>query len=180
MGYFQPRHPLFRARLIALTSAGQIGKGTEGIFTTIENFPAGTLVLWVMVVGLLAYALFRFASTFFDIENHGSDSKGWAKRIGHAGSAIGHLVLAWSAYQFATAGGDSGDGGAGSCGWYPDDDLRADWSLAFLALRFSSRRSSKRRRAGPRIHAAHQWARHHHRHACSVGSATSRARWFSS
>lgn len=97
--------------LIALTSAGRISQGTNGIFLAIEDFPAGTVVLWIMVAGLIAYAMFRFASTFFDIEHNGSDGKGIAKRIGHAGSAIGHLALAWSALAFATnSGGSSGDG----------------------------------------------------------------------
>lgn len=96
--------------LIALTSAGKISEGTNGIFLAIKDFPLGTAVLWLMVLGLFGYALFRFASTAFDIENHGSDKTGWAKRIGHAGSAIGHLALAYSAYKFATSGSDSGGG----------------------------------------------------------------------
>src|SRR5690606_18653854 len=57
--------------LIALTSAGRIAQGTNGIFRAIQDFPLGTAILWLMVVGLLAYALFRFASLFFDIENNG-------------------------------------------------------------------------------------------------------------
>lgn len=65
------------------------------------------------MVGLLAYALFRFASPLFDIENNGSDAKGWGKRVGHAGSGIAHLVLAWTAYQFAT-GSPSGNGSGAS------------------------------------------------------------------
>lgn len=96
--------------LIALTSAGRIAQGTNGIFRAIQDFPLGTAILWLMVVGLLAYALFRFASLFFDIENNGSDGKGWAKRVGHGGSAIGHLALAYSSYKFATSGSDSGGG----------------------------------------------------------------------
>ena len=96
--------------LIALTSAGRIAEGTNGIFNAIQDFPAGTAILWLMVIGLLAYALFRFASTFFDVEHHGSDAKGWAHRLGHAGSAIGHLALAFSAYKFATSGTDDGGG----------------------------------------------------------------------
>lgn len=96
---------------IALTSASAISEGTDGIFQAIENFPAGTAILWLMVVGLLAYALFRFASPVFDIENNGSDAAGWGKRIGHAGSGIGHLVLAWTAYKFASGTPEgSGDG----------------------------------------------------------------------
>ncbi|MFN2100739.1 DUF1206 domain-containing protein [Altererythrobacter sp. MF3-039] len=111
VGYFSRAILYTVLGLIALTSVGEISKGTDGIFRAIENFPAGTLILWLMVIGLLAYALFRFASTFLDIENHGSDAVGWGKRLGHAGSAIGHLALAWSSYQFATSGSGS-DGGA--------------------------------------------------------------------
>lgn len=96
--------------LIALTSAGKISEGTNGIFQAIKDFPLGTAILWLMVLGLFGYALFRFASTAFDIENHGSDKTGWAKRLGHAGSAIGHLALAYSAYKFATSGSESGGG----------------------------------------------------------------------
>lgn len=97
--------------LVALTSAGAISEGTDGIFKAIEDFPAGTVILWVMVIGLFGYSLFRFASPAFDIENQGSDTVGWATRIGHAGSGIGHLALAWSAFQFAnSSGGGSGDG----------------------------------------------------------------------
>lgn len=109
-GYFSRAILYSVLGLIALTSVGEISKGTDGIFNAVQNFPAGTFILWVMVVGLLAYALFRLASTFFDIENHGSDTVGWGKRIGHAGSAIGHLVLAWTAYIFATGGSNAGSG----------------------------------------------------------------------
>ncbi len=110
VGYFSRAILYAVLGLIALTSAGAIGDGTDGIFKAIEDFPLGTIVLWLMVVGLLAYALFRFASTFLDIEHQGSDAKGWGKRIGHFGSAVGHVALAWSAYQFATTGRDEGNG----------------------------------------------------------------------
>ncbi|MEM7688205.1 MAG: DUF1206 domain-containing protein [Pseudomonadota bacterium] len=98
--------------LIAITSAGQISEGTDGIFKAIENFPAGTAILWIMVVGLTFYALFRFASPVFDIENEGQDAKGWGKRLGHAGSGIGHLALALSAFQFANSTASGSGGGA--------------------------------------------------------------------
>ena len=116
VGYFSRAILYTVLGLIALTSASEIAEGTNGIFMAIEDFPLGTAILWIMVVGLTAYALFRFASTFFDIENHGSDAKGWGKRIGHAGSAIGHLALAFSAYKFATSEGQSGSGSGSSSG----------------------------------------------------------------
>ena len=115
-GYFSRAILYSVLGLIALTSAGKVAEGTDGIFLAIEEFPAGTAILWIMTIGLVGYALFRFASTAFDIENQGSDSKGWAKRIGHTGSGIGHLALAWSAAQFAKAegAGDGGEGGGGA------------------------------------------------------------------
>ena len=81
VGYFSRAILYSVLGLIALTSAGRISEGTNGIFQAIRDFPLGTAILWLMVVGLLAYALFRFASTFFDIENHGTDTKGWAMRV---------------------------------------------------------------------------------------------------
>ena len=116
VGYFSRAILYSVLGLIALTSADKIAEGTNGIFRAIEDFPAGTPILWLMVIGLFAYALFRFCSTFFDIENQGSDTKGWAKRIGHAGSGIGHLALAYSAFQFANSSGSGGSGGGSGGG----------------------------------------------------------------
>lgn len=96
--------------LIALTNVERIGSGADGIFRAIWDFPLGTVILWLMVVGLAGYALFRLASAIFDIEHHGSDKRGRAERLGHAGSGIGHLALAWSAARFAMEGHASGDG----------------------------------------------------------------------
>lgn len=115
VGYFSRAILYIMLGFIALTSASAISEGTDGIFRAIENFPGGTVVLWIMVVGLFFYAMFRLCSPLFDIENNGSDAKGWGKRIGHAGSAVGHLALAWSAYKFASSsGGGSGGGGSGA------------------------------------------------------------------
>ena len=114
VGYFSRAILYFVLGLIALTSASKIEEGTNGIFRAIKDYPAGTAILWIMVIGLIAYALFRFCSPLFDIENTGSDSKGWAKRIGHAGSGIAHLALAYSAYKFATSSGSSGGSGSGA------------------------------------------------------------------
>ena len=116
VGYFSRAILYSVLGLIALTSADRIAEGTNGIFLAIEDYPAGNAILWLMFVGLTAYALFRFASTFFDIENNGSDAKGWGKRLGHAGSGIGHLALAFSAYKFASDNSTGGSGGGQSGG----------------------------------------------------------------
>lgn len=108
VGYFSRAILYFVLGLIAITSSDKIAEGTNGIFRAIEEYPAGTAILWIMVVGLIAYAIFRFCSLLFDIENNGSDTTGWGKRVGHAGSALAHLALAYSAYRFATSGSDGG------------------------------------------------------------------------
>lgn len=110
VGYFSRAILYFVLGLIALTSADRIAEGTNGIFRAIQDYPVGTVILWIMVIGLLAYALFRFCSPLFDIENQGSDSEGWAKRLGHGGSGIAHLALAYSAFQFANSGSGSSGG----------------------------------------------------------------------
>ena len=140
IGYFSRAILYSVLGLIALTSASRIAEGTNGIFRAIEDYPAGQAILWIMVIGLTAYALFRFASTFFDIENNGSDTKGWAKRIGHAGSGIGHLALAFSALQFANSdgggsgGGSGGSGGGGGAQEAASGVLSMDFGGAILGL----------------------------------------------
>ena len=109
VGYFSRAVLYMVLGSLALSSAGGMAEGTDGIFLAVERLPGGTVLLWILVVGFFAYALFRLASLLFDIENEGSDTTGWTKRIGHTGSAVGHLVLGWTAWAFAT-GAPSGEG----------------------------------------------------------------------
>ena len=95
---------------LALTSA-QGENGPESAFTWLQDVPLGETVLYLAALGLLGYSLFRFASFLFDVENHGTDTKGILERIGHAGSAVAHLVLAYTAFQFARGTEQSGSGG---------------------------------------------------------------------
>lgn len=99
---------------LALTSAGKVPEGTQGIFDAIEEIPAGNAILWIMVVGLAAYAIFRLLTAVFDLEHEGSDGKGLAKRAGHLGSGIGHTALAYTAYKIATYEGAAEGSGGGA------------------------------------------------------------------
>lgn len=100
--------------LIALGAIGQISEGTHGIFETVYEMPGGKLLSWVLAIGLIGYAIFRFASVAFDIEHNGSDWKGWGQRLGHGASGIGHLALAWTAFTFATGTASSAGTNGGS------------------------------------------------------------------
>ena len=96
---------------LALSTAGG-DKGPEGAFNWLQDAPLGVPVLYLAALGLLAYALYRLSSLMFDVDNHGTDGKGVAVRIGHGASAVAHLLLAWTAFQFAQGGEQSGSGGA--------------------------------------------------------------------
>lgn len=100
---------------LALVGGAVRGNGTDDVFSFVRDIPLGPAILAGAAVGLLGYGLYRIASPLFDIEHHGSDWKGIAHRLGHAGSAIGHLILAVTAIQIAmNSQGQSGGGGSGA------------------------------------------------------------------
>lgn len=93
----------------ALTTAG--GQGTSDVLQQIKDAPAGTVLLYLVGIGLAGYGVFRLYGAYMDLQGHGSDSKGLAVRIGHAGSGLAHLVLAYVAFR--AAGGSAAGGGGG-------------------------------------------------------------------
>ena len=98
---------------IALTTAGDAAGGGSAVYDYLQEVPLGNTILWLMAIGLLAYAAFKFLSAFVDIQNRGHDTKGAFKRVGDAASGVAHLFLAYACYQFATGEKQSsaGDGG---------------------------------------------------------------------
>ena len=93
---------------LALSSREAVKEGPRAVFSFVQDMPVGSLLLYLSALGLLGYALFRFASTFLDIEHHGTGKTGIAKRLGHLGSGVAHVVLAYTAFQFANGGGSGG------------------------------------------------------------------------
>lgn len=92
-------------------SATNGDKGPEGAFNWLQDIPLGIPLLYAGAIGLLAYGLYRLCSLLFDIENHGTDARGVTHRMGHGASAVAHLVLAWTAFQFAQGNKQSASGG---------------------------------------------------------------------
>lgn len=87
---------------LALSTAGKAKDGQNAVFDLLQGVPLGEPLLYLVAVGLLAYAAFKAIDAASDIENHGDDAAGKAKRLGSGASALTHLVLAYTAYQFAT------------------------------------------------------------------------------
>jgi hypothetical protein len=96
---------------LALSSAGK-NLGPEGAFDWLREIPLGTPILYLSALGLLGYGLYRLASLLFDVENYGTDASGATHRIGHGASGLAHLVLAWTAFQFAQGSAEAAGSGA--------------------------------------------------------------------
>lgn len=115
LGYFARGIVYLLLGYIALSTAGKAEDGQAAVFDLLQDIPLGSLILYLVAIGLLAYAGFKAIDAASDVENHGSDTKGKLKRVGSGASAIAHLLLAWTAYQFATGAKQQsaeGDGGS--------------------------------------------------------------------
>lgn len=97
---------------IALSTAGEAKAGASAVYDYLQEVAFGSVLLWIMALGLLAYAIFKTLAAVSDIENRGTSTKGIFKRIGDAASAVTHFFLAYVAYQFAngTKQSSAGDG----------------------------------------------------------------------
>ncbi len=93
----------------------------EGALRQVLFAPLGRALLGIIVIGLLAYAVWRLFQGFLDPENEGTDAKGIMKRSDHVINGLFHAALAFSAGQLALG---SGGGGGGSPG---------DWTARLLA-----------------------------------------------
>lgn len=98
---------------IALGTGGEAKGGQAAVFDYIQEVPFGTPLLWIMALGLLGYAAFKFLSAAADIQHRGSDTTGILQRVGDAASGIAHTFFAYACYQFATGAQHSASGVSG-------------------------------------------------------------------
>jgi hypothetical protein len=114
--------------VLALQLAFGEGGETTGAGGVIQKAAGGTwgsILLVVIGIGLVGYALWRFASAFLDAQHKGSDSKATAKRVGYFVSGLIHAGLAVEAFRLLMGGGASAsEGGA------------EDWTATLLAQPF--------------------------------------------
>ena len=72
----------------------------------------GKVLLFILIVGLIAYGLWRLSDAAFDIERHGSGKSAIAGRLGAAASALVHFFLAWQAIKLTQGLARAQEGGA--------------------------------------------------------------------
>lgn len=86
---------------LAIEAGNRIEAGNQAVFDLLDDWQFGTVILWIIAAGLLAYALFKLASAVADVQHHGPGAKGIAQRIGDGASAIAYGILSFAAYEFA-------------------------------------------------------------------------------
>lgn len=87
------------------------GAGTKGALTTLLGQPFGRVLLWLLVIGLAGYVLWRLIQSLLDTDDHGLGPKGLAVRGGLLASAFTYTTLA--VFALALLGVFSGGGGDG-------------------------------------------------------------------
>lgn len=99
--------------VIALNAAVGPGnpEGQSGALHALAQQPFGTVLLWIVTVGLAAYALWRIVLAVTDPEGVGDDAEGTVRRLGYVVSGIVYGALAYSAYQIVNGSGSGGSDG---------------------------------------------------------------------
>ncbi|MFD5147764.1 DUF1206 domain-containing protein [Streptomyces sp. NPDC058401] len=81
----------------------------SGAVRTIGEQPFGRVLLWALVVGLAAMALWRLSEAAFGPAGEGGDK--WTRRLGSLGLAVFYTVISIGVVQTALVGGSPGSRG---------------------------------------------------------------------
>ena len=87
---------------VALGSGGKL-TNQQGAIAALGSAPGGKILLYVMLVGLIGYALWGVIRAIVDPLHQGKDAKGIAQRIGFLVSGISYGLLAVATYGLITA-----------------------------------------------------------------------------
>jgi hypothetical protein len=105
------------------------GGRTPDSKTALSNLlqmPFGKALLALVALGLVAYSLWCFIDAGLDLDNKGTDAKGWTARAALIISGAVYLVIAFSAATVAM-GSESSSGG---------DDRAEHWTAALMQQPF--------------------------------------------
>jgi hypothetical protein len=82
----------------------------KGALQAVAEKPGGTLVLWLMVIGFLGYALWRFSEAAWGRRDETDEKKRTLKRLGSAANGVVYLAFAVLAFKTVTSSSSSGGG----------------------------------------------------------------------
>lgn len=93
--------------MLALSVAMGRGGATtdsQGALIRLQDLPGGPILMWLLVLGLVGYALWQLVRAFLDPERQGKEAKGIVKRSGYLLSGVLNLGLALFAARLAMRG----------------------------------------------------------------------------
>jgi hypothetical protein len=90
---------------------------TKGALEALMAQPFGTVLVWLIALGLVAFALWRVVQALRDTDDHGSGGKGLAIRAGLLLGALSYLAVAALAASMVTTMKLREGGGDPSGGW---------------------------------------------------------------
>ncbi len=96
---------------VAIGSGGKI-TDQQGAIAALGTTPLGQVLLYVMLAGLIGYALWGLIRAVIDPLHEGTDAKGIAQRAGYMVSGISYGLLAMSTYGLLTAKATAATSGA--------------------------------------------------------------------
>ena len=91
---------------LVLGKGGSLVTQKEAI-AAIGSQPAGRFMLWIVLVGLISYALWGVVRALMDPLHKGRDLKGLVTRFGYLVSAFGYSVLVPTTYGYIKGGSAS-------------------------------------------------------------------------
>lgn len=109
--------------LSAAWSGGQ-AEGTKGAIETLREQPFGQILLWIVALGFLCYAVWRWIAAYYDLERRGDDETGLFQRLALVVTGLIHAALGVGIAALALGvGSGSGEG-----------DSASNWTAKVLAM----------------------------------------------
>jgi hypothetical protein len=84
----------------------------KGALQAVAEKPGGSVVLWLMVLGFVGYALWRFSEAVWGRRDEADEKKRTVKRLGSAVNGAIYLGFGILAFRTATAGSSGGNSSA--------------------------------------------------------------------
>jgi hypothetical protein len=110
----------------------------KGALAAIADKPGGSAVLWLMVIGFAAYAVWRFTEALWGRRNETDEKKRTAKRIGSALNGLVYLFFGVLAFKTVTGSSNSSstssDVTAKALGWPGGQALVVIAGLVVIAI----------------------------------------------
>jgi len=94
---------------VALGKGGALAS-PQGAIAEIGKQPAGLILLWVILVGIISYAVWGVVRAIYDPLDKGHGMKGLLARLGFLVSAFGYAILSLATYGYISGASQTTNG----------------------------------------------------------------------